>query len=50
MNSKHQLLTVGHKASFCLEDNACKMNYKKQFICSNLPSERGNQGNSKIKI
>ncbi|CAH8454871.1 unnamed protein product [Heterobilharzia americana] len=44
INAKHQLMAVGHKASFCLEDNACKTGYKKHFVCSTTLVTRGDQG------
>ncbi|KER31960.1 hypothetical protein T265_01894 [Opisthorchis viverrini] len=44
VNAKHQVLAVGLKASFCLEDNACKPGFKKLFRCSTTLSTRGDQG------
>ncbi|CAH8472847.1 unnamed protein product [Schistosoma rodhaini] len=44
INAKQQLMAVGHKASFCLEDNACKNGYKKHFVCSTTLVTRGDQG------
>ncbi|CAH8473096.1 Lysyl oxidase 2B, variant 3 [Schistosoma haematobium] len=44
INAKQQIMAVGHKASFCLEDNACKNGYKKHFVCSTTLVTRGDQG------
>ncbi|CAH8575286.1 unnamed protein product [Dicrocoelium dendriticum] len=41
---EHRVLAVGLKASFCLEDNACKPGYKPHFRCSTTPSTKGDQG------
>ncbi|VDQ13018.1 unnamed protein product [Trichobilharzia regenti] len=49
INAKQQLMAVGHKASFCLEDNACKTGYKKHFVCSTTVMTRGDQGKHKIE-
>ncbi|VDD81743.1 unnamed protein product [Mesocestoides corti] len=40
----NRLVSYGHKASFCLEDNSCDRNVTKQFFCSNVMDTKGKQG------
>ncbi|TPP61867.1 Lysyl oxidase like protein 3 [Fasciola gigantica] len=44
LDSKKHVLAVGHKASFCLEDNVCQPGYRMHFRCSTTLSTRGDQG------
>ncbi|EUB56477.1 Lysyl oxidase [Echinococcus granulosus] len=39
-----RLVSYGHKASFCLEDNHCEKNVTKHFFCSNVMDTKGKQG------
>lgn len=39
-----RLVSYGHKASFCLEDNRCDANATKYFTCSNVMDTKGKQG------
>lgn len=39
-----RLVSYGHKASFCLEDNHCDSNVTKHFFCSNVMDIKGKQG------
>lgn len=39
-----RLVSYGHKASFCLEDNRCDANATKRFTCSNVMDTKGKQG------
>ncbi|KAL5108318.1 hypothetical protein TcWFU_000188 [Taenia crassiceps] len=39
-----RLVSYGHKASFCLEDNRCDRNATKHFFCSNVMDTKGKQG------
>lgn len=43
-----RLVSYGHKASFCLEDNRCERNATKHFFCSNVMDTKGKQGKLKI--
>ncbi|KAL7060269.1 hypothetical protein AAHC03_09556 [Spirometra sp. Aus1] len=40
----NRIVTYGHKASFCLEDNNCDRNATKFFHCSNVMDTKGKQG------
>ncbi|KAF5405997.1 Class a scavenger receptor srcr domain with lysyl oxidase domain nb: only one srcr domain [Paragonimus heterotremus] len=44
INSDNQVLAVGLKASFCLEDNDCKPGFRPHFRCSTTLSTKGDQG------
>ncbi|KAA3670325.1 uncharacterized protein DEA37_0014668 [Paragonimus westermani] len=44
INSDNQVLAVGLKASFCLEDNVCKPGFRPHFRCSTTLSTKGDQG------
>lgn len=50
LDSSNRLITYGHKASFCLEDNTCDRNATKFFQCSNVMDTKGKQGAFSIKI
>lgn len=41
---KKRLVAVGHKASFCLEDNLCTSGIEPIYKCSNVVHSKGTQG------
>ena len=45
-----RLVSYGHKASFCLEDNRCEKNATKHFYCSNVMDTKGKQGASYLPV
>ncbi|VDL89561.1 unnamed protein product [Schistocephalus solidus] len=44
MDEMNRVVSYGHKASFCLEDNNCDRNATKFFHCSNVMDTKGKQG------
>lgn len=46
VDEEQRLVAVGHKASFCLEDNSCAKGSTPHFRCSNVVHSKGTQGSS----
>ncbi|VDP35246.1 unnamed protein product [Schistosoma curassoni] len=44
VDTEKRLVAVGHKSSFCLEDNLCKSGVAPKFRCSNVVDSKGTQG------
>ncbi|KAA3673109.1 uncharacterized protein DEA37_0002928 [Paragonimus westermani] len=44
VDTDKRLVSVGLKASFCLEDNICKPGATPKFRCSNVIDRKGTQG------
>ncbi|CAH8828926.1 unnamed protein product [Trichobilharzia szidati] len=44
VDTEKRLVAVGHKSSFCLEDNLCKSGIAPKFRCSNIVDSKGTQG------
>ncbi|KAF8572319.1 hypothetical protein P879_02256 [Paragonimus westermani] len=44
VDTDKRLVSVGLKASFCLEDNICKHGATPKFRCSNVIDSKGTQG------
>ncbi|CAH8473495.1 unnamed protein product [Schistosoma bovis] len=43
VDTEKRLVAVGHKSSFCLEDNLCKSGVAPKFRCSNVVDSKGTQ-------